>query len=265
MNAMFYYGKNNKMEEYLGTDYSDNHLRNFCLYWMRAGEGSGDEWRKKNDLDCLYYNGDLRADTLMSAWTPIKWVVECLNADKGLKVYKYCKEPEDKYKYLRELANNPEKYLPSNHDLVKLLNAFLKLAELECNFIHLPDRKMNCERYSTEKNGEKIWLYDEVPSTLYHLFDPDTLGKYFPSQKALEKWVRQEMLGIGFSGAGMYCIRQENVIPLVQGHSLERPQWLTSEADIREALQYMISFLRNRKAHIEDCYRSMYYVIREDR
>ena len=26
----------NMMKEYLGNDYSDNHLKNFCLYWMKG-------------------------------------------------------------------------------------------------------------------------------------------------------------------------------------------------------------------------------------
>lgn len=78
------------LKEYLGNDYSNNHLRNFCLYWM-GEEGSGDEWRSKNDPDCLYFNGDLRADTLMSAWTPIKWVADCLNSEYGIKFRKIYK------------------------------------------------------------------------------------------------------------------------------------------------------------------------------
>ena len=88
----------NMMKEYLGNDYSDNHLKNFCLYWMKGRETKPawenteewkarfNEWRQKNDLDCLYFNGDLRADTLMSAWTPISWVVNCLNREYGIRL-----------------------------------------------------------------------------------------------------------------------------------------------------------------------------------
>lgn len=28
----------NMMKEYLGSDYSNNHLRNFCLYWMKGSD-----------------------------------------------------------------------------------------------------------------------------------------------------------------------------------------------------------------------------------
>ena len=42
----------NMLKEYLGNDYSSDHLKNFCLY----------------------FDGDLYADTLMSAWTPIEHI-----------------------------------------------------------------------------------------------------------------------------------------------------------------------------------------------
>ena len=77
----------NMMKEYLGNDYTENHLKNFCLYWMKAAKGYGDEWRAGNDLDCLYFDGNLRADTLMSAWTPIKWVADFVNSESGIKFY----------------------------------------------------------------------------------------------------------------------------------------------------------------------------------
>lgn len=52
----------NMMKDYLGNDYSNNHLRNFCLYWMKGRETEPvyvnyndiesfrkdyDEWRKR--------------------------------------------------------------------------------------------------------------------------------------------------------------------------------------------------------------------------
>ncbi|MCR4839237.1 MAG: hypothetical protein K5897_09960 [Eubacterium sp.] len=132
----------NMMKEYLGDLYTDDHLRNFCLYWMKALKGSGDEWRRKNDLDCLYFGGDLRADTLMSAWTPIKWVADCLNRKYDMKFYKRAKDREDPDHYLKLLADDRDAYLPE-HELTKLLDRFLELAEERCNYILLPDRDMN--------------------------------------------------------------------------------------------------------------------------
>ena len=55
----------NMMKEYLGNEYSENHLRNFCLYWMKAADGRGhvrslipglDPYKAKwlNDEDEIY-------------------------------------------------------------------------------------------------------------------------------------------------------------------------------------------------------------------
>ena len=180
----------NMMKAYLGNNYSDNHLRNFCLYWMKGretkpkwedteeGKARFDKWRQKNDLDCLYFDGDLRADTLMSAWTPISWVANCLNREYGMV---FCKEAkDDSNRYLQLLAEDREAYLPPKHELVQLLDRFLELAEQRCNFILLPDRAMNMARYNCEVNGiGRVRLYDEVPPMLYHLFDENWFGKYF--------------------------------------------------------------------------------------
>ncbi len=151
----------NMMREYLGNDYSSNHLKNFCLYRMKASDGSGDAWRSKNDLDCLYFDGDLRADTLMSAWTPIKWVANCLNSVHGMKFYKRAEDKDAPYYYLRLLADDGDAYLPPEHELVRLLDRFLELAEQRCNYILLPDRSMNSARYKSYVNGEAKWLTKE--------------------------------------------------------------------------------------------------------
>lgn len=44
----------NKMKEYLGNAYSDNHLKNFCLYWMK-GRRTVPVWNKAKDDEKLYY------------------------------------------------------------------------------------------------------------------------------------------------------------------------------------------------------------------
>ena len=44
----------NMMNEYLGNDYSDNHLKNFCLYWMKGRETEPDYEQMYNDLLVKY-------------------------------------------------------------------------------------------------------------------------------------------------------------------------------------------------------------------
>lgn len=238
----------NMMKEYLGNDYSSNHLRNFCLYWIKAFEckasyPSEDEWRRENDLDCLYFDGDLKADTLMSAWTPIKWVANCLNRDIGISFCKTSRIHSDPYHDLKLLAEDGDSYLPSDHELVKLLNRFLELAELRCNFILLPKREMNPDRYRIMIGCTTVWLCDEVPATLAHLFDPESLGKYFPDREAVDRWIRREHLEMGFADGkiDLYHVR-----PLIKGHDPYTPLWLEKEEEIAQALEYMIEFLEER-------------------
>ena len=240
----------NMMKQYLGNEYSENHLRNFCLYWMKATGGSGDDWRKKNDLDCLYFDGDLRADTLMSAWTPIKWVADCLNRDSEIAFYKVSRISEDPHHDLKLLAEEGDTYLPTGHRIVRLLNKFLELAEQRCNFILLPDRKMNSARYRINIKGEQTWLYDEVPATLAHIFDKDSLGRYFKDDEgevdidAVRTWIEREQLEMGFVDGK---IDRAHVRPLIPGLDPYEPRWLTDEKEICEALEYMIDFLRLRQ------------------
>ena len=265
----------NMMKVYLGNDYSDNHLKNFCLYWMKGRETEPeyvkyedsesfgkdfDEWRKKNDLDCLYFGGDLRADTLMSAWTPISWVANCLNREYGIKFCKYGADGDPNH-YLKLLADDRDAYLPSKHELVRLLDRFLELAELRCNYILLPDREMNRARYNCEVKGiGRVRLYDEVPPMLYHTFDRDWFGKYFEQAdtesgvKSVQtidavKWVKRERLEAGFRD-GM--IDQNHVIPLLKDLHPGKGKNLKEEAEIREALTYMINLLEAREKAMEN-------------
>ena len=271
----------NMMKAYLGNDYSDNHLRNFCLYWMKGRETKPkwenteewktcfDEWRKKNDLDCLYFSGDLRADTLMSAWTPISWVANCLNREYGIKFFKYAADGDSDH-YLKLLADDRDAYLPPKHELVQLLDRFLELAELRCNYILLPDRDMNRARYNCEIAGiGRVRLYDEVPPMLYHLFDENWFGKYFSMANIRNrkenrllvhsktrdkllldpvKWVKRERLEAGFRDG---IIDQDHVIPFLKDLHPGKGKNLREETEIREALTYMINLLETRMKAME--------------
>ena len=241
----------NMLKEYLGKDYTSNKIRNFCRYWLKASKGSGDEWRATNDLDCLYFDGDLRADTLMSAWTPIKWVADHVNAENGMKFYKVARDHEDPGHYLKLLEENPDVYLPRKLPLVQMLYRFLELAELKCNFICLPDRNMNPARYRTTVKGRDTWLYDEVPVTLSHIFDPDSLGRFFLNRYGevdrglVTGWIISEHLEMGFKDG---VIDADHVIPYSEHQDADQPRWFTGEQELKSMLQYNIDFLMARLA-----------------
>ncbi len=168
--------------------------------------------------------------------------------------------------YLKLLADDRDAYLPPKHELVQLLDRFLELAEHRCNYILLPDRAMNRARYNCEVDGiGRVRLYDEVPPMLYHLFDEKWFGKYFckaDNQLSLApvKWVKRERLEAGFRDG---IIDQDHVIPLLRNLHPGKGKNLKDEAEIREALTYMINLLKaRRKAMERDPYithRTCYY------
>ena len=249
----------NMMKVYLGDDYSDDYLKNFCRYWLKGmacrpswenteeSRAAYDTWRKENDLDCLYYGGDLKADTLMSAWTPISWVLNLLNKGKGKVFYKTKAD-------IRLLMENIDKYLPRDNELVRLLYRFLELAEQPCNYILLPDRKMNTDRYCFRRSAKFRMLYDQVPATLWHVFEKETLGMYFldengeVDEEAVAAWILRERLEIGFKNK---VVKQSEVLPLVEGLEPCDAKRFTTADEIKQALTYMIRFLEMRKAAVE--------------
>lgn len=46
-----------------------------------------DEFRMKNDLDCIQANGDLKADTIFSLWIPLRLVLVRINGYGKLNQY----------------------------------------------------------------------------------------------------------------------------------------------------------------------------------
>ena len=164
--------------------------------------------------------------------------------------YKRAKDREYPDHYLKLLATDRDAYLPRKHRLTGLLDEFLELAELRCNFILLPVREMNCARYKSVINGEEVWLCDEVPATLSHIFDKDSLGRFFlgddgeVDEEAVVSWVKREHLEMGFEDG---CIARERVRPLIPGADPYEARWLTDEDEIYAALEYMIGFLAERQ------------------
>lgn len=217
----------NKMKEYLGQRYTDNYVNNFLNYWMMPLVP-----RETNDLDCLYLDGDLNADTLMSAWTPMKWVLKILNPNEEF--YKVDRYGVDPHSYLRKLQRKIDEYLPREDELVILLYEFLRLAETRANVIRLPHRGMNCERY------EKF--YDEVPATIYHIFKGGELHKYFRTDENAILWIKEQNLQMIFDDE----IKRENIRPLITCLPIREAKWLGTREEVREALEGMIFILSKR-------------------
>ncbi|MBR5975692.1 MAG: hypothetical protein IK020_10990 [Clostridiales bacterium] len=255
------------LKEYLKNEYTGNLIKDFCRYWINYGENEPkpyDSWeekntyRSKNDLDCICFGGDLRADTLMSAWTVMKWVADYLNKDKPKRITfnKKTNYSKDPYWCVRLLMEKTEEYLPSEHELVQLLLRFLNLAKRPCNFILLPDKNMNCERYNCNIHGQTVRLFDEVPATLYYIFDKEALGRYFLTDardavdvEKVRDWIREEKLDVGFEDK---VIDPSRIIPIMEGVHPKDPLEAQTEKEIRAVLSYMISILEARREALHE-------------
>lgn len=218
----------NKMKTYLGENYSENSIRNFLMYWQMPSEP-----REENDLDCLYLDGDLNADTLISFWTPLKWALQILNPDEVF--YKTDRYGDNPYYYLKKLENDLDKYLPQNDELTSLIYRLASLAETRANVFRLPDREMNASRYR--------YFYDEVPATLYNVFEGGKFHRYFKADSDARKWIFEQDLQVAFKDEN---IQKTNLRPLLPGLPLYAPIWPETREDVKTVLEEMIYILEAR-------------------
>ena len=218
----------NEMKNYLGNDYSENSIRNFLTYWQKPSEP-----RESNDLDCIYLNGDLNADTLISFWTPLKWVLQILNPDE--RFLKTNTEGGDPFLYLKKLENDLDKYLPRSDELVERLYKLASLAETRANVFRLPDRAMNGLRYRN--------YYDEVPATLYNVFERGRFHQFFKDTDDVRKWIFEQDLQVAFKNGN---IEKTNLRPLLPGLPLYAHIWPETREDVKTILEEMIYILEAR-------------------
>ena len=83
------------------------------------------------------------------------------------------------------------------------------------NYILLPERKMNPARYKSVICEYEVWFLDEVPAMLYHIFEKNSLRRYFSNQnrevdtEAVTSWIEREHLQMGFEKnvieQGLFC------------------------------------------------------------
>ncbi len=216
----------NKMRIYLDSDYDvNNHIRNFLLYWMKPSRP-----RAKNDLDCLYLNGNLNADTIFSVWTPLKMVLEVLNPNR-----KFTK------KDIADIYNNQNQYLNPDYSIVKNFNEFAKYAETKANTMKLPNRKMNNNRYCSFR--------DQMPPTLYNCFEGGKYCTYFDEKYPLNKWIEDEHLQFFFTNIDYSS--KNNLIPIISGRLSDQIYYFHTLKEIEEMITNYTQILQARLDEID--------------
>lgn len=178
-------------------------------YWKNY-DGTGDEYRREHDLDCILTGGNLKADTLFSLWLPLRYSLNYFDSPQWIywkeKEYKANSLSKDRITikndndFINALESDIEIFLPPHHDLTHKLIRLFELGQTRYNVIILPERSMNSLRGMPP-------YYDYLPHFLYDLLDTDDLSY----KNAVIKWIKREYLTILFKG-GVVC--KENLLDL---------------------------------------------------
>lgn len=225
------------MKKYLGNKYSENHIINYINYWMDSYEKP----RAENDIDCLYFAGDLRADTIFSVWTPLKFVLDNLNPhERFYKTNRY--DNQNPHKFLLKIKADIDRFLPKDNKMVQELYRFAELAEKRVNYIKWPKQGINGQRYDDD--------FDQIPPALYKCFPDSPDNKYCSyfnnDEIELLKWIRDEKLEPLFKNGS---VKKENIKPLISIMKPYESKWLKDENEILEMLQNYNSILEERLKH----------------
>lgn len=265
----------NKLKKYLGDKYTDNPIINFLLYWSIGNDtcptpkrvfgkeyndlsmeereklkATKNEWRKMNDLDCIWLDGDLNADTIFSLWTPLKMVLECLTDKKFYKVDKYSLNPNN---HLEDIMKNIDTYLPRGDQLVEELYKLASLASTRANVMRLHNRGMQ-KRGIEEKIGGQYKIvesfYEQMPRTLYECFDGGEFRnkfkhrEYFKNDNELIEWINSQKLKVFFVES---IISKESIKPLIKRMKPYESEWLTNKEELMEMLENYNFILEERQ------------------
>lgn len=158
-----------------------------------------DELRLKNDNDAKYYyemigltkEKALYADTIISFWTPYKRLLEI---EAKWKIYK------KSTKTLESLINkiktdSKNKYTDAIKQVNSNIEEFAKIYYTKGNYMLLPERQMNNQRYRVAE--------DRIDLTLYECFENGALSKFFRNENELKYWIDKQNLNSIFINSNM--------------------------------------------------------------
>ena len=202
-----------------------------------------DELRLKYDNDAKYYKSQINkdtgvkytdeealfADTIISFWTPYKRLLEL---EAGWSVFKTEKSLNA---LLWQIKTNKETaYSQRIKDVNLKLYAFAKLCYTPGNFMLLPNRQMNNQRYQ--------FTTDRIDMTLYECFGKGVLSGFFENEEKLVDWIVGQNLSLVFIGRD---ICREKIEWFVRD---DKPK-LISQMNADEIFEYIdnaISFIESR-------------------
>lgn len=183
-------------------------------YWTND-PGSGDEYRKTHDRDCILTGGDLRADTIISLWLPLRYTLNHFDVQRwqDWKEKAYKKFNLKTYlPFVEDLKANIEVFLPEDEVTAALIELF-EIGKTHCNVMLLPYRWWNSVR-----GYAPYWDY--LPHFLHDLLN--TEDALF--QNAVTSWIEMQHLTMFFEDG---IIDKEHIIDLagtgnVRSHKPEK-------------------------------------------
>lgn len=196
-----------------------------------------DNLRLENDNDARYYFREvglekaeaLKADTVISFWTPY---CRLLELEANWKSVKTVKGLEWLLKEIHATWNND--YTSKIKTVNEKIQGLAKVYHTKGNYMLLPERKMNTQRYKVAQ--------DRIDLTLYECFDKGALAKFFETDDDLYAWIRREKLD------GMFYDKELSKKKIKWLISEEhKPKWI-SEMNTHEVYEY----LKNATLLIED-------------
>lgn len=173
-------------------------------YW-RDYTGTGDEYRRTHDLDCILSGGDLRADTIISLWLPLRYTLNYFDTPiwQSWRNVEYAElRPrgiglKDHADFLNDMIERISDFLPDS-EITRKLSTLFELGQQRANIMLLPKRSWNSRR------GRRPY-WDYLPHFLFDLFTSSA------DQDVLRHWLREESLDPFFAGE---TFTQGNILDL---------------------------------------------------
>jgi hypothetical protein len=214
----------NILEDYLVLEKLKKEKNYEKLDWEQK-----DEFRLQNDNDAKFYyekklkrEDALKADTIFSFWTPY---CRLLKLEADWKVYKNARTIKTLEALLKQIkATWENSYTVKINEINDKLESFAKVCYTKGNYMLLPERQMNIQRYRVTE--------DRIDSTLYECFDKGALSKFFESNDSLITWITEQNLHeVCFEN----CVSKDNIKWLVK----ENKPKLISEMNANEIYEYI--------------------------
>lgn len=206
-------------------------------YW-RDYNGTGDEYRRTHDLDCVLTGGDLNADTIFSLWLPLRYSLNYFDKPKW-EYWRDCEYIKLKSKgvrlkdcpdFLNDMIEQIDQFLDFDSNLMEKLSTLFELGQERCNVMLLPQGK----RGWNSMRGDRPY-YDYMPHFVWDLF------AYAADPRSLRRWLDEQDMEPFFAGG---VFEQANILDLAGTGSPRRHN--PRDIQLDRLLDNYIAILRRR-------------------